>query len=386
MSVDRAAGYLAALVQLTDGMVWTDGLDQAILQNVALVKAATGADLAPVYLLDARQEFLRLVAVNSEQLLLARYELLPASTYARLPLLGETLRPVVIADLLHHHTDDFLPEDVEDEIRGWMTNGAVVPLVADRRLLGILCLSFRRKRPWTEQRIGFLAAVGRILGSAVYHAQTAARLQELAALEERHLISRELHDGVSQDISALRLRAAAATESLTAGRMEELGTDLAHIVDISLQVQQEVRDEMLGLRAPSEGEQLDLAAQMRAYLDHFQAQWFLPVRFDIKSAESLGLIPSRTGVQLLRIVQEALSNTRLHAGATAITVRLGRRRGRLELELEDDGSGFDRDQVPTSRLGLRIMQERIEQVGGKLEISSAEGRGTRVRAEVPLPA
>ncbi len=254
------------------------------------------------------------------------------------------------------------------------------------RWSSLLGLSFRRKRPWTEQRIGFLAAVGRILGSAVYHAQTAARLQELAALEERHLISRELHDGVSQDISALRLRAAAATESLTAGRMEELGTDLAHIVDISLQVQQEVRDEMLGLRAPSEGEQLDLAAQMRAYLDHFQAQWFLPVRFDIKSAESLGLIPSRTGVQLLRIVQEALSNTRLHAGATAITVRLGRRRGRLELELEDDGSGFDRDQVPTSRLGLRIMQERIEQVGGKLEISSAEGRGTRVRAEVPLPA
>ncbi|MGD0447621.1 MAG: GAF domain-containing sensor histidine kinase [Candidatus Dormibacteria bacterium] len=386
MSTDRTAGYLAALVHLMDEMVWTDRPDEAILQNVAAIKTATAADLAPVYLLDARQEFLRLVAVDSERLLLARYELLPASTYARLPLLSQTLEPVVIGDLLHHDADDFLPDDVEDELRGWMTNGAVVPLVADHRLLGILCLSFRLKRPWTGRRIGFLAAVGRILGNAVYHAQTAARLQELATLEERRLISRELHDGISQDLSALGLRAAAATESLAAGRMDELGTDLMHIADISLQVQKGVRDEMLGLRTPSQGERVDLVAEMKTYLDHFQDQWFLPVRFDTALVESLGPVPSGTGIQLLRIVQEALSNTRLHAGASSVTVRLSWRRGRLELELEDDGSGFDRDQVPTSRLGLRIMQERIEQVGGKLEIISADGCGTRVRVEVPLPA
>jgi signal transduction histidine kinase len=384
--MDSTGGYLTALLSLSDGLVWSEQLDESIVQTLGPVKIAAQADLALVYLLDSHQESLTLVAEESERLLLADYEVLPASTYARLPLLTRTLRPVVIADLLHPDAEDFLPKELELELEGWMSNGAVVPLVADHRLLGMLCLSFRLRREWTEDRIEFLAALGRILGSAIYHAQVAARVQELAALEERRLISRELHDGVSQDVSALSLRVAAASEACASGDIEELRADLGHVSIIALQIQKELRDEMVGLRSSSEENEEAFVTLVQSCLERFEEQWFIPVAFECAEPASLGSIPMRVSMQLLRVVQEALSNTRLHAGADGVVVRLLRRGSKLRLEIEDDGTGFDRDEVPQSRLGLRIMQERIEQIGGRLAIESGSGRGTCVRAEVPLPA
>jgi signal transduction histidine kinase len=376
--------YLTTLVDLSDALAWSDQLDESIVRTLGAVKAATGADLAPVYLLDECQESLRLVADESERRLLSAYQVLPASTYARLPLLTETLRPVVIADLLNHDAQDFLPKDVELELAGWMSNGAVVPLVADHRLLGMLCLSFRLQREWTADRIDFLAAAGRILGCAIYHARVASRREELAALEERRRICQELHDGISQDVSALGLRVAAAGEALTIGSTAELRADLGHAADITLQIQKTLREEMIGLWSVSGEEEGAFVPLLRSCLNRFEEQWFIPITVEVADPDDVSTIPARVSKQLLRVVQEALSNTRLHAGATRVVVRLRRRGARLRLEIEDDGMGFDRDDVPASRLGLRIMQERIEQVGGRLEIDSVSGRGTLVCADVPV--
>jgi signal transduction histidine kinase len=297
-------------------------------------------------------------------------------------MLTRTLRPVVIADLVNHDAEDFLPADVEAELAGWMSNGAVVPLVADNRLLGLMCLSFRFKRDWTAERISFLAVAGRIIGSGIYHAQVASRLQELAALEERRRISQELHDGISQDVSALGLRITAAGEALAAGSMAKLHTDLGHVADMAIQVQKSLRAEMIGLRSPSDGE-TPFVVLLQTCLARFEEQWLIPVVFECAEPDRIATIPARISTPLLRVVQEALSNTRLHAGATAVIVRLLRQGTSLRLEIEDDGTGFDRAQVPGSRLGLRIMQERIQQIGGRLEIESVDGRGTCVRAETP---
>lgn len=376
--------YLDRLIELNDAMVWSDHVDEAIVRMLPVVRRLAGADLGPVYLLDTREESLRLVAEPSERALLEHHQTLPASTYARLPLLTQTLRPSVIADLEHHEAEDFLPEDVADKIAGWLTNGAVVPLVADGRLLGVLCLSFRQKEEWTAERITFLATVGRIFGSAIYQAQMAVRVEELAALEERRRLSRELHDGISQDVSALGLRVAAAIEAFTTANVQALPDDLGHIADIALRVQQQLREEMVGLRVGAEEDTEPFAPQLRSSLERFEEQWFIPVRFDCSEADASRVLPARVTRQLLRVVQEALSNTRLHASAGSVTVRLRRHGSRLVVEVADDGSGFDPALVPPSRLGLRIMRERMVQVGGRVEIESASGQGTCVRATVPL--
>lgn len=377
-------GHLSTLVRLSDALTWSDQLEGAIVQTLGAVKEATGAALAPVYLLDARQDSLRLVAEESERPLLEGYEVLPASAYARLPLFTKTLRPVVIPDLHNHDVEDFLPREVEQRLGGSVTNGAVVPLVADGRLLGLLCLSFSVKRHWTVERVEFLAGVGRLLGGVIYHAQVAARVEELAALEERRLISREIHDGISQDISALGLRVTAAIEACDEGRLAELQDDLDHVAAIALQVQKALRDEMVGLRSSFGDEKEDFVARLQACLDLFEEHWFIPVTLECVGVDGMRAIPVRVSMQLLRVSQEALSNTRLHAGAKTVTVRLMRSRSKLSLQIVDDGSGFDPNKVQPSRLGLRIMQERIEQVGGRLQIESVRGSGTRVCVEVPV--
>jgi signal transduction histidine kinase len=95
-------------------------------------------------------------------------------------------------------------------------------------------------------------------------------------------------------------------------------------------------------------------------------------------------VPSWLGIQLLRIVQEALSNTRRHAQATQIALRLKETDGMLKVQIEDNGQGFDPGRTPDDRLGLSIMRERAESVGGSLELDSQPGQGTRVVIRAPL--
>lgn len=96
-----ATSGLARLVDLADTMTWSDQPDEALADGLVAARRATGADLAPFYLLDDRFQSLRLVAEPDERRLLAGYEELPASSYARMPQLIRTLRPIVIGDLAH---------------------------------------------------------------------------------------------------------------------------------------------------------------------------------------------------------------------------------------------------------------------------------------------
>jgi signal transduction histidine kinase len=99
------------------------------------------------------------------------------------------------------------------------------------------------------------------------------------------------------------------------------------------------------------------------------------------------VIPPRVELQLLRILQEALSNVRKHSGATLAYIELSRESDMIVAEVRDDGSGFDpehRELADLPRFGLAIMRERAEGIGGSLELISNVGVGTRVRVELPL--
>ena len=102
--------------------------------------------------------------------------------------------------------------------------------------------------------------------------------------------------------------------------------------------------------------------------------------------EASHAIEPRAEVQLLRVVQEALTNVRKHARASRVNIRIARRDGAPTITIEDDGAGFDPAAVGpsiTGGFGLGAMRERVEQVGGTLEIVSAPGAGTRIRVQIP---
>ena len=99
----------------------------------------------------------------------------------------------------------------------------------------------------------------------------------------------------------------------------------------------------------------------------------------------LGRLPREVETAVYRVVQEALSNAAKHAGAAAVSVAVARPDGHVSVAVEDDGAGFDPAAAPRGRLGLLGMRERVELVGGELEVESAPGAGTAVLARIPLP-
>jgi two-component system nitrate/nitrite sensor histidine kinase NarX len=150
-------------------------------------------------------------------------------------------------------------------------------------------------------------------------------------------------------------------------------------------VYQDVREGMLALRSQL-GEGRTLRQVLEEYVSEFEIQLHRPVEVTWRLGDGdLALTPLQE-VQVLRIVQEALANVRKHAEAGQAWVSFAARDGHLEVEVRDNGKGFNplavrRGEWP--HLGLQTMQERAEGIGGAFVLESAPGRGTMVRVRIP---
>jgi len=143
-----------------------------------------------------------------------------------------------------------------------------------------------------------------------------------------------------------------------------------------------VRQSIFGLRTfVSRG--LGLVPTLTEYLHEFSVQSGIAV--DLEAAEGeLGPVPPATEVQAVRIIQEALMNVRKHAAADHARVRIERDGAWLRVAIEDGGAGWDREAaVGGLHFGLEMMRERAESLGGRLEVVTAPGEGTRVVATLP---
>lgn len=212
-------------------------------------------------------------------------------------------------------------------------------------------------------------------------AQQHERLQAMARHllsvqeDERRTLSRELHDDIGQQVTAIKLAALALQDEADAARRADI---VAEIVGATDQTLAKVRDLSLLLRPP----QLD-ALGLEAALRWQAGVMFRngPPRLEL-AIEPLPERPSpEAELACFRIAQEALTNALRHARAQRVELTLALSDGRLVLDVRDDGRGFSFDAA--SGLGLVTMRERAEQLGGGLRIESAPERGTWVRAEVP---
>ena len=209
----------------------------------------------------------------------------------------------------------------------------------------------------------------------------AERLHRLSARlltaqeEERRRLSRELHDGVAQQITALRL------QLLGAARHPERAPATAQDAAESLRgVLRDLQALARGLR-PSALDDLGLRAALEALVDELAGSTGVRVESQLGDDDP-ALRPDHAG-HLYRCAQEAVSNAIRHAGAQRIHLALSRRAGEVLLEVRDDGRGFDPAQPASGGLGLQGLRERAELMGGGLELVAAPGRGTIVRIRVP---
>lgn len=221
-----------------------------------------------------------------------------------------------------------------------------------------------------------------------YQAQILEQQRALSMLQEREQLARELHDGLGQVLAAVHLQASAAGMLLERGKTSQMGECLDGLASTTLQAEAELREYLLGVQSVDSVEQSFLAT-LQEYLRRFNHQFNLPVELSVSSELAGRELPQTVAVQLLRIIQEGLSNTRKHAHARYAQVSLTLSGERLQVIISDDGLGFDPSPVvtqPGAGFGLRSMRERVDALGGTLQIDSGPEKGTRVVVNVPIPS
>jgi signal transduction histidine kinase len=201
---------------------------------------------------------------------------------------------------------------------------------------------------------------------------------ERAALEERARLSRELHDGLAQDLWLAKLkigRLAASTALSPEDRT--LAEEATKAVDVGLT---EARQGVMALRDSADPSQ-SFAVLLRRYVEDFVDRFGVEVEFEC--AGSLPDLSSRTKADLLRIVQEALSNATHHSSAESFRVQVSTHGGDFSISVQDDGRGFDPEARAPGHVGLQVMRERAATIGAQLTVESSPRGGTRVVVTVP---
>ena len=220
---------------------------------------------------------------------------------------------------------------------------------------------------------------------AIDNAALLQRLSSLAIAEERVRIARELHDGMAQVLAYVNTKAQAVQELLRGGRTGDAQAHLEQLAAAAREVYTDAREGIFGLRTMV-GPQAAFGPALAGYLETWSQQTGVEVRSEGLADETLAG-GSAVELQLLRIVQEALANVRKHAAARRVDVTLAHAADRLNVHIVDDGRGFDPQHISRRgfpRFGLATMRERAESVGGRLDVESAPGQGTRVRISLPL--
>ncbi|MBI2862028.1 MAG: GAF domain-containing protein [Chloroflexi bacterium] len=291
-------------------------------------------------------------------------------------------QPVIVADYANDpgitHELDALME--AEELRSHLA----VPLRMGTRMLGAIFVATRTPRQFESQDVELLSHLAHQAAVALENARLYQEVQDFATLKERERLAREMHDSLAQALGCLRLEASRADQLLRMGDSEGARRALAEMDRVAETAYADVREAILGLKSAVLSNR-GLLQAIKDYLHAFSLQSDVQCEL-IDGLEGFADLPPRVEVQVLRIVQEALTNVRKHARASRVAVIFHHGREEAQITVQDDGRGFDPEaltQQGTLQFGLATMKERGESIGGALEVHSAPGAGTRVTLHIP---
>jgi len=258
------------------------------------------------------------------------------------------------------------------------------PLVVGSSRVGELCVSGRTARQFSGRQRELLAGMADMAAIAINNARLLERERYVAVLEERERLAQEMHDSLAQVLGYLHLKAQATKRHLNGGELARADDELADMASLAHEAYLDVREAILGLRetvSPSRG----IIGTLREYLLKFRRQAGITAEIEVEG-DLEPQFPPEAEVQLIRVIQEALTNIRKHARANEARIRIASGPTEIGISIEDKGRGFDTailtDEMP--RFGVRTMRERVERVGGRFQIESSPGHGTTVRIYLPV--
>ncbi len=275
------------------------------------------------------------------------------------------------------HTEDLV---TREEINSLL----VVPLRRGGQFLGIIEVLTRTPRKFQPRDGRLLLRLANQVVVAIENAQLYQQLHHLVALEERDRLARELHDHLAQGLGYLKVKASITEELLSNRKIEQSLESLLELKKVTQTLYTDVREEIFNLRT-AVPERMDFFATLQEYLANYQTHYGLNANILVERECPSEFAPEVAG-QLLRIIQEALTNVRRHSNAGKVLIHCMSGGEQVCISIEDDGQGFYPTRVSTDegqRYGLQIMRERAESVGGSLELDSQPGEGTRVVVRIP---
>ena len=255
-----------------------------------------------------------------------------------------------------------------------------VPVKLHERVLGEVDLFFKTDASLDDEERDLLDTLASHMASAMESLRAAALEREAAVAQERGLLAQELHDSIAQSLAFLKIQVQLLRDAVRRQDADAMDRVVGELDTGVRESYADVRELLVHFRTRTNEE--DIEPALRTTLSKFEHQTGLAVRLETEG-HGVALAPD-VQVQVLHIVQEALSNVRKHAGAQHVVLRVARTPC-WRFEVQDDGEGFDAGTPigDESHVGLRIMQERAQRIGAQVRVESAPGHGCTVVLELP---
>jgi PAS domain S-box-containing protein len=256
----------------------------------------------------------------------------------------------------------------------------IVPLLMAGKTQGVVGIRFRRKRDFQPDEMELAQALANQAMLAIQLMRLSARSREAAVVAERNRMARDIHDTLAQGFTGIIVQLEAAEDAMSQGLAGESGRHLEQAGEVARESLKEARRSVQALR-PQALEDKNLCDALEDLFRKMTVGTALRAEFILQGHPHPR--PSDWDENLLRIGQEVLTNALRHAQATSFKGRLLFDSREIRLELSDNGRGFN----PGGRhdgFGLLGIRERVEKMGGQLEIQSSDGNGTSVSIVLPL--
>lgn len=372
------------LYQIAQELAAVLRLDSNMLRVLTLTKEVLRSDLAAWCELDAetRELYWKHIVGSSPKIRndkLVRTQLGQGLSGR----IWSTGRPLLTFNFPYDLTDspDSYPIMVQQELRAALA----VPVMIRGQVEAVLMVGQRVPRHFSEEDEFTLSAIAQQTGVALENQRLYLQVQDTAALRERARLAAEIHDGLAQLTSFLSMKTKDLPDLIRSGDREEALTVVEEVIRVVDDAHRDVRQAIFDLRQSAQLEG-NLVTLIGDQVHEFTRRHRIEAELVLPKGQEF-MVTDEVRLQIIRIVQEALSNVAKHSRASRAWVRLEPVSGAgLKVVIADNGRGFETDcsgAGPKGHYGLAIMRERARSLGGSLEVFSEPSRGTKIEVVVP---
>ncbi len=366
---------MAALYEVSAFVAQADNLDDMARGFVAMVRPIAHADAVAVRWSDeGNRHYLLLAQEGLPPSMATKEQCLPSGQCG----CGQAAQSAATRTIPIHASSTAFGHCA----RAGFETMLAVPVKLHHRVLGEINLFYRRAHELDDEERSLIETLASHLAAGIESLRAAAADREAAVASERALLAQELHDSIAQSLAFLKIQVELLRSGLRRGDSAATARTIDEIDTGVRESYADVRELLLHFRTRTDAQ--DIEAALRSTLRKFEQQTGLLGDLQI---EGHGVpLPADVQVQVLHVVQEALSNVRKHANATTVHLKV-QQAPQWRFEVSDDGCGFDPDETPDdSHVGLRIMKERASRIGAQVTVRSSANQGTQVAITVPREA